>query len=92
MHKTFTDCHLAPGGSLTGGGWGYALNSNNSNGEEARVANGTGKLLDEDKRMLAYCVLGWETVEVRICPELRQRGKAVIFSVQQSASCELQLL
>lgn len=64
MHKTFTDCYLAPGGGLTGGGWGYALNSNDSDGEEVRVANGTGKMLDEDKRMLAYYVLGWESIEM----------------------------
>ena len=54
MHKPFTDCYLAPGGGLTGGGWGYALNSNDSNGEGVRVANGTGKTLGKDKRMLAY--------------------------------------
>lgn len=70
MHKTFTDCYLAPGGGLTGGGWGYALNSNDSDGEVG-VANGTGKMLDEDKRMLAYYVLGWESIEVRTGPELR---------------------
>jgi len=69
MHKTFTDCYLAPGGGLTGGGWGYALNSNDSEGEEVRVANREG-MLDEDKRMLAYYVLGWESIEVRVCPEL----------------------
>ena len=55
------------------------MNSNDSDGEEVGVANGTGKMLDEDKRMLAYYVLGWESVEVRTCPELLQRGKAVIF-------------
>ena len=85
MHKTFTDCYLAPGGGLTGGGWGYALNSNDSDGEEVRVANGTGKMLDEDKRMLAYYVLGWESIEVRTCPELRQRGKALIFEQMHHA-------
>ncbi len=31
MHKTFTDCYFAPG--FTGGGWGYALNSNDADGE-----------------------------------------------------------
>jgi hypothetical protein len=61
MHKTFTDCYLALGGGLTGGWWSYALNSNDSDGEEVRVPNGTGKMLDENKRMLAYYVLGWES-------------------------------
>ncbi|XTI84233.1 hypothetical protein V2W45_162882 [Cenococcum geophilum] len=35
MHKTFTDCYLAPGGGLTGGGWGYALNSNDFDGKKS---------------------------------------------------------
>ena len=66
MHKTFTDCYLAPDGGFIGGGWGYALNSNDSDGEEIRVATGAEKVLDEDKRMLAYYVLGWESIEVRV--------------------------
>jgi hypothetical protein len=75
MHKTFTDSYLAPDGGFTGGGWGYALNSNDTDGEEVRVAIGAEEMLDEDKRMLAYYVLGWESVEVRTCRQFSQNGK-----------------
>ena len=67
MHKTFTDCYLAPGGGFIGGGWGYALNSNDSDGEEVRVVIGAEEMLVENKRMLAYYILGWESIEVRVC-------------------------
>jgi hypothetical protein len=59
MHKTFTDCYLAPG--FTGGGWAYALNSNNANGEV--VNDDSPDVLFEEKQRLAYYVIGWETTE-----------------------------
>ncbi|KAF2098888.1 hypothetical protein NA57DRAFT_56526 [Rhizodiscina lignyota] len=61
MHKTYVDCYLAEG--FVGGGWGYALNSNDSNGEEISDAETEQTALDEDKRMLAYYCLGWDSVE-----------------------------
>ena len=73
MHKTFTDSYLAPGGGFIGGGWGYALNTNDSDGEEVKVAIESEKLT-EDKKMLAYYILGWESIEVRVCHQLRQGG------------------
>ena len=76
MHKTFTDSYLAPDGGFVGGGWGYALNSNDSNGEEIRVAIEAEEVLGEDKRMLAYYVLGWESIEVRVCCQFCRRGSA----------------
>lgn len=76
MHKTFTDSYLAPDGGFIGGGWGYALNTNDSDGEEVRLA--IGSMLAEDKRMLAYYILGWESIEVRVCCQLRHSGRALI--------------
>ena len=63
MHKTFTDTYFAPG--FTGGGWGYAINGNDANGEEiSAVSNDEPTILDENERRLAYYCLGWETIEV----------------------------
>ena len=76
MHKTFTDCYLAPEGGFIGGGWGYALNSNDSDGEEVKMAIGAEEMLNEGKRMLAYYVLGWESIEVRVCRQFRRRESA----------------
>jgi hypothetical protein len=79
MHKTFTDCYLAPGGGTTGGGWGYALNSNNSAGEEVSVNNVTGNMLDENKRMLAYYVIGYDSIEVKTLLFTASRSKALTY-------------
>jgi hypothetical protein len=63
MHKTFTDCYFAPG--FTGGGWAYALNSNDAGGEVISAAtNDVPTMLGENERRLAYYCIGWETVEV----------------------------
>jgi hypothetical protein len=71
MDKTFTDCYLAPDGGMTGGGWGYALNSNDSTGEEVRMDDVPERILDEDKRLLAYYFIGWESKKVRTLASLR---------------------
>src|SRR6266498_5608786 len=63
MHKTFTDCYLAQG--FTGGGWGYALNTNDADGEKADVVEGEKQVLNEEERKLAYYCIGWESFEVR---------------------------
>lgn len=65
MNKTFMDCYLFSGQGFTGGGWGYALNSNDSDGNELETTDGVDVILDEDKRTLAYYLLGWDSVEVR---------------------------
>lgn len=63
MHKTFTDCYFAPG--FTGGGWAYALNSNDADGEVISAAkNDVPTVLGETERRLAYYCIGWETIEV----------------------------
>jgi hypothetical protein len=63
MDKTFTDCYIAPG--FTGGGWAYALNSNDAGGEVISAArNDALTVLSENERRLAYYCIGWETVEV----------------------------
>jgi hypothetical protein len=58
MHKTFTDCYLAKG--FIDGGWGYALNSNDADGEDLSVEE---NVLDEKDRRLAYYPLGWNSLE-----------------------------
>lgn len=63
MHKTFTDCYFAPG--FTGGGWAYALNSNDASGEVISAAkDDVPTVLGENERRLAYYCIGWETIEV----------------------------
>jgi hypothetical protein len=63
MHKTFTDCYFAPG--FIGGGWAYALNSNDAGGEVISAAkDDVPTVLGEHERRLAYYCIGWETVEV----------------------------
>ena len=62
MNKTFADCYFAPG--FTGGGWAYALNSNDAGGEVISAANNVPTVLDENGRRLAYYCIGWDTVEV----------------------------
>ena len=49
---------------MTGGGWGYALNSNDSAGDSLTTQNFAERMLDEQKRMLAYYVIGWRDKEV----------------------------
>jgi hypothetical protein len=63
MHKTFTDCYFAKG--FTGGGWGYALNSNESEGQEINVGGAYDSLLEEKERTMAYYIIGWDSIAVR---------------------------
>lgn len=60
MNKTFTDCYFAKG--FTGGGWGYALNSNDSDGRDVDI--GTDTSLLEKERRLAYYIIGWNSIAV----------------------------
>ncbi|KAH8886367.1 hypothetical protein GQ53DRAFT_809677 [Thozetella sp. PMI_491] len=59
MHKTYTDTYGAAG--FTGGGWGYALNSNDADGAE--VGEAESSLLEGKDRRLAYYILGWNTLQ-----------------------------
>ena len=62
MHKTFTDCYFAPG--FTGGGWNYAMDSNDAEGNHIIAgADGIGSIDDSQRRLAYYCI-GWETTEV----------------------------
>ncbi|KIW70702.1 hypothetical protein PV04_02947 [Phialophora macrospora] len=62
MNKTFTDCYLAEG--FRGGGWSYALNTNDTNGTVAATpAEAEEVLLEAEKRRLACYYLGWESIE-----------------------------
>jgi hypothetical protein len=60
MDKTFTDCYLAKG--FTGGGWGYVFNSNDSKGINVKPIQES--LLNEKDRMLAYYMIGWDSLMV----------------------------
>lgn len=62
MHKTFTDCYFAKG--FTGGGWAYALNSNDAEGHEIDVGGTEEPLLEEKDRKLAYYIIGWDSIAV----------------------------
>ncbi|RDW74894.1 hypothetical protein BP6252_06036 [Coleophoma cylindrospora] len=63
MRKTFTDCYYAPG--FVGGGWAYALNSNDASGEVmGAVQNDASVVLSESDRRLAYYAIGWDTIEL----------------------------
>lgn len=68
MHKTFTDCYFAKG--FNGGGWGYALNSNESEGKEITTDITEDSLLDEKEKKLAFYLLGWDSIAV--CVEAEQ--------------------
>lgn len=68
LHKTFTDCYLAPSGGMEGGGWGYALNSNDAAGSEVEAIGIKEQMMDESKRMLALYVIGWESTMVNNKP------------------------
>jgi hypothetical protein len=61
MNKTFTDCYFAKG--FTGGGWGYALNSNDSDGRDVDIGADASQL-EEKERRLAYYIIGWNTIAV----------------------------
>jgi len=61
MDKTFTDCYFAKG--FTGGGWAYALNSNDAQGFEVTPDEGKDAFLEEKDRRLAYYVIGWNSIE-----------------------------
>jgi hypothetical protein len=60
MHKTFTDCYFDD--DFTGGGWGYALNSNDAEGVDVQTT--PTRLDDEKSRKLAYYLLGWNSIAV----------------------------
>ena len=64
MHKTFTDCYGTKG--FTGGGWSYAMNSNDANGEELLGAQNVWNSTEipEEARLLAYYCIGWDSIEV----------------------------
>ena len=62
MHKTFTDCYFAPG--FTGGGWNYAIDSNDAEGNLITAGAGENGSIAESQRRLAYYCIGWETTEV----------------------------
>jgi hypothetical protein len=62
MHKTFADCYYAQG--FTGGGWGYASNSNDAEGEPLAVDKEPDTVLDEKQRRLAYYIIGWDGLAV----------------------------
>ena len=64
MHKTFTDCYFAKG--FTGGGWAYALNSNDAEGNEIDVNTTEEPLIEEKDRKLAYYIIGWNTIAVGV--------------------------
>jgi hypothetical protein len=57
MHKTFTDCYLAPG--FAGGSWTYAMNSNETDGEVSLATELEGK-----EQRLAFYLLGWDSLQV----------------------------
>jgi hypothetical protein len=61
IHKAFTDCYFAKG--FTGGGWSYALNSNDTDGQEINDESSY-KCLREKDRMVAWYVIGWDSIEV----------------------------
>lgn len=63
MNKTFTDCYFAKG--FSGGGWGYALNSNDSEGHDINVDSIAESPLKEQERRLAYYIIGWNSIAVR---------------------------
>jgi hypothetical protein len=65
MHKTFTDCYFAKG--FIGGGWGYALNSNDANGELKGTEKEASTLAEEDRTLGFYCI-GWDHLEVSGTP------------------------
>jgi len=63
MNKTFTDCYkMVPG--FTGGGWSYALNTNDANGAPADAPEVGQQVVKKGDEMLAYYYLGWPSVEV----------------------------
>lgn len=62
MHKTFTDVYFAKG--FTGGGWSYAINSNDAEGVDVESEGGQLGQLEETERKLAYYVIGWDSIAV----------------------------
>jgi len=63
MNKTFTDCYkMVPG--FTGGGWAYALNSNDPAGVKADAPEVGQQVVKKGDEMLAYYYLGWPSVKV----------------------------
>jgi hypothetical protein len=72
MHKTFTDCYGSKG--FTGGGWGYALNTNDVDGSEIEAGHIEESLLVEKQGMLGYYVIGWDSIEVRLNVTVEERS------------------
>jgi hypothetical protein len=70
MNKTFTDCYkMVPG--FMGGGWAYALNSNDHAGVKADAPEVGQHIVKKGDEMLAYYYLGWPSVEVGLSPVSR---------------------
>ncbi|PMD53487.1 uncharacterized protein K444DRAFT_700620 [Hyaloscypha bicolor E] len=59
MHKTYTDCYRMDG--FVGGDWGYALNTNDTNG--MLVDEASNQRVEEKERRLACYYLGWESID-----------------------------
>jgi hypothetical protein len=84
MHKTFTDCYFADG--FTGGGWNYAVNSNDADGEASSTDQ---NWLPEKDRRLAYYLIGWNGLAVRTCSTSRGRLRQVLTgALGTSCLCE----
>jgi len=67
MNKTFTDCYkMVPG--FMGGGWAYALNSNDHAGVKADAPEVGQHIVKKGDEMLAYYYFGWPSVEVGLSP------------------------
>jgi hypothetical protein len=62
MHKTFTDVYFAKEVGFVGGGWSYALNSNQPDG--AVLSDDIDAEVPEMERRLAYYVIGWNSIKV----------------------------
>ena len=62
VHKAFTDCYFAKG--FTGGGWAYAQNSNDTDGQGIDTDDFRTKLLEQRDRMAAWYIIGWDSIEV----------------------------
>lgn len=55
---------MVPG--FTGGGWAYALNSNDPAGVKTDAPEVGQQIVKKGDEMLAYYYLGWPSVEVRL--------------------------
>jgi hypothetical protein len=51
---------------MTGGGWGYALNSNDAAGKRLTSTSSTEEMIEEADRRLACYVIGWTDKQVHV--------------------------